>query len=132
MRIEIDRLPPEECSPNYRGHWAKRHRASREYTTAVFYMAIDMRNRLKAKGEFKCIRVARLDVTLIFPELRVRDDDNLWTRFKPGRDALVRAGLIEADDMEHLHIGTMNVIIDSDMAPKTIIELLDEEPFEGG
>jgi len=88
-------------------------------------MAIDMRNR--CIEEFKKIRVARLNVTLIFPELRVRDDDNLWARFKPGRDALVRAGIIEADDMEHLHIGNMNVIIDRDLAPKTIIELIDEE-----
>jgi len=80
-----------------------------------------------AKGEFRRIGIARLDVTLIFPELRVRDDDNLWARFKPGRDALVRAGVIEADDIEHLHIGSMKVIINRDMAPKTIIELIDEE-----
>ena len=125
MRIEIDRLPPIQCSPNYRGHWTEGHRASREYTAAVFYMCIDMRNR--CIEEFRKIRVARLNVTLIFPELRVRDDDNLWTRFKPGRDALVRAGIIEADDIEHLHIGSMDVIIDKDLAPKTIIELIDEE-----
>ncbi len=127
MRIEINMLPPITSSPNDRGHWAERYKASREYSAAVFYMCIDMRNRLMEKGEFKCIMVARLNVTLIFPELRVRDDDNLWTRFKPGRDALVRAGIIEADDIEHLHIGSMKVLINRDLAPKTIIELIDEE-----
>jgi len=85
---------------------------------------------MAAQGKFGCIRVARLNLTLIFPELRVRDDDNLWTRFKPGRDALVHAGIIEADDMEHLHIGSMKVIINRDLAPKTIIELIDEEATE--
>jgi len=83
-----------------------------------------------ARGEFRRIHVARLNLTLIFPKLRVRDDDNLWARFKPGRDALVRAGIIEADDMEHLHIGNLNVIINRDMAPRTIIELIDEEATE--
>jgi len=83
-----------------------------------------------ASGKFSRIRVARLNVTLIFPELRVRDDDNLWSRFKPGRDALVHAGIIEADDIEHLHIGTLKVTINKDMAPRTIIELIDEEATE--
>lgn len=127
MRIEIDMLPPIECSPNYRGHWFERYRAAREYSAAVFYKCIDMRNRMMASGEFVCIRVARLNLTLIFPRLRVRDDDNLWARFKPGRDALVMAGVIEADDIKHLHIGELRVIINRSLAPKTIIELLDEE-----
>ena len=130
MRIEIDMLPPIECSPNYRGYWTGRYRGSREYSAAVFYKCIDMRNRMVASGKFSRIRVARLNVTLIFPELRVRDDDNLWSRFKPGRDALVHAGIIEADDIEHLHIGTLKVTINKDMAPRTIIELIDEEATE--
>ena len=82
---------------------------------------------MMAKGESVCIRVARLNLTLIFPESRVRDDDNLWARFKPGRDALVMAGVIEADDIKHLHIGELKVIINQALAPKTIIELIDEE-----
>jgi len=98
MKVEINMLPPAESSPNYRGHWTERYRGAREYMAAVFYTCIDMKNRMVAKGEFRCIRVARLNLTLIFAQNRIRDDDNLWVRFKSGRDALMMAGIIEADD----------------------------------
>lgn len=127
MRIEIDMLPPIASSPNYRGHWTERYRASREYSAAVFYMCIDMRNRLIGEGKFRPIRVARLNLTCIFARHRVRDADNLLARFKPGLDALVMAGFILGDDMKHLHIGSIVEETDSTRAPKTIIELIDEE-----
>ena len=127
MRIEIDMLPPLECSPNYRGHWTERYRAVRDYKQAVFYKCIDLRNRLLGEDKFRPMRVARLNLTCIFTRHRIRDADNLIARFKPGLDALVTAGFILGDDMKHLHIGSIVGETDSARAPKTIIELIDEE-----
>lgn len=127
MRIEIDMLPPIQCSPNYRGYWTERYRASREYKATVFYKCIDLRNRLTREGKFRSMRVARLNLTYVFARRRIRDADNLLARFKPGLDALVMAGFILGDDMKHLHIGSIVGETDSKRAPKTIIELIDEE-----
>lgn len=130
MRIEIDMLPPIQCSPNYRGHWSETYRASREYEVAVFYKCIDLRNRFIGESKFRPFRVARLNLTCVFARRRIRDADNLLARFKPGLDALVMAGFILGDDMKHLHIGTIVGEIDSARAPKTIIELIDEEVID--
>lgn len=126
-RIEINQLPPAECSPNYRGHWTERHRAARIYNSAVFYQCIDVKNRMLEHCEVKPIKVARIDLTFVCDRERVRDRDNFIARFKPGLDALVRAGVIEADDAKHLHIGNVNIEVDRDRAPLTIIELSNSE-----
>lgn len=127
MRIEIDQLPPPECSPNWRGHWTERHRAAKVYSTAVFYQAIDLRNHLMALDQYKRIELAKINLTFIFKEYRIRDRDNLVAQFKPGLDGLVRAGIIAGDDAEHLRFGSINIKHNRDLAPKTIIELIDEE-----
>lgn len=121
MRIEVSQLPPVECSPNWRGHWVQRYQAGRIYGLAVFYCCVDYKNRLG--DAFTPIQVARLDLTLVYPVERVRDRDNLIAMFKPGLDAVVRAGLIAGDDSKHLHWGEVNVVVDPDQAPLTIIDL---------
>ena len=55
--------------------------------------------------------------------MRLRDEDNLLARFKPGLDAIVDAGLILDDDVEHLEIGRVEAVVDLKPAPLTIIEL---------
>lgn len=126
MRIEVSQLPPAECSPNWRGHWAQRHQASRIYQNAVFYECVDARNKLERvhwQPGFPPFQKPRLDLTFVFPKYRRRDEDNLRARFKPGLDAIVQAGLIEGDSMENLVMGTIKVEVDRDRAPLTIIKL---------
>ncbi len=123
MRIEIPFLPPVEYSPNSRKHWAGKHKAGKEYHDAVFYCCVDARNRGYREGLSLPMLKAKLSLTVVFPELRVRDQDNLIARFKPGLDAVVDSGLLLADDMEHLEIEVPVVIVDSERAPLTIIEL---------
>lgn len=132
IRIEVPQLPPVECSPNYRGHWSKRYQASRVYHNAVFYSAVDARNRVLGAdlGEVKVdpkvrfpLAKARLDLTFVFPEDRIRDVDNHLARWKPGQDALVDAGIILGDDLGHLTIGKVRFEVDAKRAPLTIIEL---------
>jgi len=126
MRIEVSQLPPVECSPNWRGHWSQRYKAARVYQEAVFYECVNVRNRLERLPwcpGFPPFTKARLTLTFIFPRFRERDEDNLRAMFKPGQDALVHAQLIPDDTPEHLVMGSLNVVIDRQQAPKTIIDL---------
>jgi len=130
MRIEVTQLQPIEYSPNWRGHWVQRHQAGVVYGNAVFYTAVDARNR-SARGTrvWQPFKRARLNLTFVFPRRRGWDEDNLRTRFKPGQDALVHAGLLEGDTMDNLVMGKIEVQVDRERAPLTIIEL--EEVISG-
>ncbi len=123
MRIEVPFLPPVEYSPNSRCSWAAKYKAGKMYHDAVFYYCVNARNRGYREGlSFPMVK-ARLNLTVVFAELRLRDADNLIPRFKPGQDSLVDSGVILADDMEHLEIGKVEAVVDPERAPLTIIEL---------
>ena len=119
MRIEVNQLPPIECSPNWTGHWSKLYKASEVYRGAVYLECVNVRNLLSQKA----FRKPRLDLTFVFPRPNVRDEDNMRARFKPGQDAIVLAGLIEDDNPGHLIIGDLHMEVDKARAPLTIIEL---------
>ena len=126
MRIEVPFLPPTECSPNWKGPWIERYEAARTYQQAVYYCCVDARNKLErvpGRPGFPPFEKARLTLTFIFPYFRLRDEDNLRARFKPGQDALVQAELIKGDSPEHLVLGDINIRIDRPRSPCTIIEL---------
>lgn len=126
MIIQVEMLPPAEVSPNARVHWSKRHRATQEYKSAVFYAAVDMKNRLgrlQWKPGYPPFDRALIKLTFIFPNFRTRDEDNLRTRFKPGQDALVAAEIINNDSVEDIVYEPVKIIVDKEMAPRTIIEL---------
>ncbi len=126
MRIEISQLPPVSSSPNWRGFWPEKYKEARTYQAAVYYECVDMRNRLSRlpwRPGFPPFDKARLTLTFVFYSSQERDEDNLRARFKPGQDALVQAGLIENDTPTYLVLGEINIIIDRQRAPLTIIEL---------
>lgn len=123
MRIEVSQLPPVEYSPNWRGHWTKKNKAGRVYHDAVFYYCVDARNRAWMSGMSLPFIKARLNLTFVFPKYRRRDRDNCLSMFKPGLDAIVDAGLLLDDDSEHLQVGKLDIIVDPERAPLTIIEL---------
>ena len=131
VRIEVPFLPPVEYSPNSRCSWAERHKAGKMYHDAVFYCCVDARNRGYRKGLSFPLVKAKLNLTVVFAELRLRDEDNLLARFKPGLDAIVDAGLILDDDVEHLEIGRVEAVVDLKPAPLTIIELEEIKKLEG-
>lgn len=124
MRIEVGALPPEEYSPNWRGHPIEKHRAGKIYRQLVFYTLVSARNLvMREKSGWVPYKVARLDLTFVFPEQRARDEDNMRARFKPGQDALVQAGYILTDTPKHLVLGKIEMIVDPDRAPLTIIDI---------
>jgi len=130
MRIEVPFLPPVEYSPNSRCSWAEKHEAGKVYHDAVFYCCVDARNRAYRKRLSFPLAKAKLNLTVVFAELRLRDVDNLLARFKPGLDAVVDAGLVLDDDVEHLEIGDVEVAVDPERAPLTIIELTEIKKLE--
>jgi len=123
VRIEVPFLPPVEYSPNWRGHWSEKQKAGKVYHDAVFYCCVDARNRGYREGLSFPVVKAKLNLTVVFAEQRLRDENNLLTRFKPGLDAVVDSGLLLADDMEHLEIGQVDAVVSLKRAPLTIIEL---------
>jgi len=123
MRVEIPMLPPVEYSLNWRGHWAERYKAGRDYGNAVYCECVDARNRGYREGMAFPIIKARLDLTFVFAEHRRRDRDNLLARFKPGQDAIVNSGLLIDDDSEYLQLGKLDILVDPGRAPLTVIEI---------
>lgn len=123
MRIEISQLPPVSSNPNWRGHWSERNREARVYHNAVFYSCVDARNRAYLEGMSFPFAKARLKLTFVFAEQRRRDIDNTLSRAKPGIDAIVDAGLCLDDSAEFLQISGVDILVDPDLAPLTIIEL---------
>ena len=116
VTIRVPMLPPWECSPNARVHWAARHRAIKRYKEAVYYSALEH----KPEQPYEYAEIA---VTCIVAQKRVRDADNWAARFKPGQDALVLAGIIARDDTEHLRVMPMQFVVDRSRAPLTVIEV---------
>ncbi|MBA7677606.1 hypothetical protein ES703_85866 [subsurface metagenome] len=126
VRIEVPFLPPVEYSPNSRCYWAGKHKAGKVYHDAVYYCCVDARNRGYREGiSFPFVK-AKLDLTFIFPQQRRRDRDNLLARFKPGLDGIVDAELLLDDDAEHLVIGKVDPLVDSERSPLTVIEIEEE------
>lgn len=123
IRIEIPMLPPAEWSPNARVHWARRYKAGKVYRKAVFYEAVNAR----VKVNWKALEYARMGLEFIFPEERIRDEDNHRARFKPGLDALVEAGIIQFDDLTHLHCYKIICTSDKERAPMTIITIIGDD-----
>ena len=89
----------------------------------MFYCSVDARNRGYREGVSFPFTKARLNLTFVFPEHRRRDRDNCLSMFKPGLDGIVDAGLLLDDDAEHLEIGNVDILVDPERAPLTIIEL---------
>ena len=92
-------LPPKELSPNARPHWSEKAEATRAYGAAVFYALLDARNRT---GGWRDMPHVHVTLTFVFPVKRRHDEDNLRSSWKVGYDAVVRAGVVDDDDMEHM------------------------------
>ena len=104
LTIELPGLPPRELSPNARVHWAVKAKAAREYGQAVFYAAVDARNRSGEPAKWKNIDKAKVYVWFYVPPRRRRDIDNLVASFKSGLDALVRCGILVDDSIGHAEV----------------------------
>ena len=102
LRNTIPGLPPFECGPNARLHWAAKAKAASTWGSTVFYQAVDARNRTGEPAKWKNLDGAKVNVTFVLPNHRRRDLDNLISAMKSGIDALVRCGILKDDSAGHV------------------------------
>jgi Holliday junction resolvase RusA-like endonuclease len=89
-------LPPKECSPNWRGHWAQKAKAVSEYRTAA--RAATLQAMVASLPRvYLPARTASVQATFRFKTNRRRDRDNLLASLKSALDSLADAGLIVDD-----------------------------------
>ncbi len=122
IRIELGNLPPAALSPNAcrYSHWSHRDKARKEWRELVYYLAVEAKDRYPYDKPF---HKARLTWTFIYRLNRKRDADNLISACKVAQDSLVKAGIIEADDSEHLILMPVNIIVDKTQLSQAIIEI---------
>ncbi len=99
--IIVPGLPPAECSKNARVHWAVAAQAADQFAYDVFYAT---KSVLPQDWHADAVRVS---LVIVRPYKGRSDDDNWFTRFKSGRDALVWAGVVSDDDGLHYETGTV-------------------------
>ncbi len=122
IEIALGQMPPKALSINYcrYRHWGNVARARTEWHDLVYYLAVQARNRYPWDKPY---RKAQLTWTFIYRMHRKRDADNLLASMKCGQDALVQAGILEADDTEHLILMPPVVIVDPTRLSEAIVRI---------
>jgi hypothetical protein len=119
--LRLDKLPPAALSPNSRVHWAKKYYATATYRQEVGWLAKSL------WGASPPIERARIVYHFFIGRgRRARDLDNLIASFKAGLDGLVDAGVIRADDSDHLSRSTGII----ERAPVDKVEILIRESLD--
>lgn len=86
-------LPPKECSPNARSHWAAKARAVKKYrTVARIFSSV-------AWGGYPPMAKADAQIVFYYHQRRVRDLDNLLASAKAGFDGIADAGVVVNDSV---------------------------------
>jgi Holliday junction resolvase RusA-like endonuclease len=118
LQIKVPALPPQACSPNFRGHWSQKYKAAQEFKKLVYLCALEVKPKDWVAPDKVVLRL-----TFVTGDQRRRDADNLMAAAKPALDALTSAEIIKDDDSKHLTIGEVEIKSDKDSLPKTLIEI---------
>lgn len=100
--IIIDHLPSKFLSPNSRVHWTVKHGEASAARSEAGWLA-----KSKWTGQDP-ILYAVIDYEFTVTVSRRRDEDNFISSCKPWQDGLVDAGVLAADDKDHLKIGSVS------------------------
>lgn len=87
-------LPPKECQPNARVHWAARWRAGQRHKTRARSASSRIVEHL---GTSPLIMKASVKITFYHKIRRRRDPDNALASMKAAIDGLVESGLLGDD-----------------------------------
>lgn len=100
--ITVPNLPPS-LNEWQRMHWTKRYQETKELCLSIWGLA--QQNRIPRFEHAECA------CRYFFPIARVRDSPN-YHYWKSLWDALVRAGILRADDIRHLHVSEPALLVD--------------------
>jgi crossover junction endodeoxyribonuclease RusA len=78
-------FPPKELNPNRKLHWAVKAKFAKAYREQCKLITLNERLQVPAEGKLN------LWITFYPPDKRQRDDDNLLSAFKAGRDGIAQA-----------------------------------------
>ena len=126
IKIELDKLPDLQAVGGNRreAHWSQRYRADKKEKEEWIYLI----RAAMTPDEMPHFLTATANVTLYFAEHRRRDGiDNIPRSLKGLWDALVHWDILVDDSSEFLTLGRLEVKVDKDKAPLTVIELEGEE-----
>jgi len=108
-------FPDSALHAHATGHWTKKKgpvKAAREEAKQTARVFLDK------------FENAEVEYIFYVKNLRSRDEANMVQMCKPYIDGCVDAGLIQADDWQHLHIKSVSVFVDR-LAPR--VELIFSE-----
>jgi crossover junction endodeoxyribonuclease RusA len=84
MQIEFP-WPPKTLSPNARVHWAKKSKAAKSYRGECYILTKQAGLKIDWDGDIHAW------IDFYPPDRRRRDDDNMVSSFKSGRDGMADA-----------------------------------------
>lgn len=114
--LTIPGRAPASTSPNSRKHWHVKHADGKEYGELVLLIAL-------SNKPDKHEAWTRAHLTLTQYAVRLRDHDNFATSFKPGLDALVRAGLVTDDRPSVMDLSLRAVKVKHEHQECVVVEL---------
>uniref|UniRef100_A0A6H2A434 Uncharacterized protein n=1 Tax=viral metagenome TaxID=1070528 RepID=A0A6H2A434_9ZZZZ len=122
IKVEIPCALPNATNPNWKGHWAVRAKAVKQFRADAYFAALVWGARKEPP-----YKKATVTITLIVPDKRyIRDPDNALASLKPAIDGCVDAGIIKDDD--DLSFKPVIYEIDRGRAPLIILEFHEENP----
>jgi crossover junction endodeoxyribonuclease RusA len=115
-------LPPRELSPNWRGHWARKSKATKALRAEAMWRA---GNAMARATNGRCHKWESATVLLqfYFKDKRRRDRDNLLASCKAIFDGLADAGVVENDAA----FGYLPVLTDVDKANPRLVVTIKED-----
>ena len=96
MKIELDRLPDSNLSPNKRLHHMELYKAKAAAKMDAVMLVLSQGKPVRPYER------AHIAITWVAKDKRRRDTDNLFSSMKAYIDGLVAVGLLEDDDTMHV------------------------------
>ena len=125
--ISIPWLPPRELGANASRYCPRglKNRLLAEARAFASVAILDARSEWEKSQRMKWVSLGRaeLSITFVYPVARRRDADNLVGSrgIKTVIDMLTQLDIIADDDTQHLKLGNVDIIVDKERAPLTIL-----------
>ena len=123
-RLTTGELPPSQNTLD-REFWAARKRRV-DRLSLLFWSARNQASAHDAPPERAVVRVA-----VYYPTVRARDWPNVVGGLKQHVDAMVRVGLLAADDADHMHLDLATLAVDRER-PRVEFEIAEWTGLQNG